>query len=205
MQLNDSINGLTNDMINDIIKTIKKEEIAIVVIDNTELSVPIQEAKRNDRESGEKPNNAVVIKAVDVENKTIDIFNPGFPELSKTYPLHIFIEAWNDSANYLVSISNQSYYTPHPHNLSGVKLEPELIELRDAIAENAHEVWAKTRKLEGWTYGPKRNDEKKIDPDMRPYQWLPESVKKDYRKMAISTIKLVKKLGWDLVKRKPEH
>jgi hypothetical protein len=101
-----------------------------------------------------------------------------------------------------VSISNQSNYEPHPLNLSDVKLEPELIELREAIAENAHEVWAKSRKKEGWTYGPRRDDEKKLHPDMLPYHLLPESEKEYDRQMAINTIKLVKKLGWELKKRK---
>jgi len=188
--------------INDIIKVIKKEEIAIAVIDNTELSQSLQEAKRNDRENGETPNHAVVIESVDLKKNTIDIFDPGYPELSKKYPIEVFQEAWNDSANFLVSISNQSNYEPEPQDLAGVRLEPELIELREAIAENAHEVWAKARKEEGWTYGPERNDEKKLHPDMLPYHLLPESEKKYDRQMAISTIKLVKKLGWDFVKRK---
>lgn len=188
--------------IKDIIKTINKEEIAIAVIDNTELSQSLQDARRNDRELGEKPNHAIVIKSVDFNENTIDIFDPGYPELSKTYPIEVFQEAWNDSANYLVSISNQSNYEPHPLNLSDVKLEPELIELREAIAENAHEVWAKSRKKEGWTYGPRRDDEKKLHPDMLPYHLLPESEKEYDRQMAINTIKLVKKLGWELKKRK---
>ena len=121
--------------------------------------------------------------------------------MSQTYPIELFKEAWNDSYNYLVTISNHASYEPHPQNLAGVELEPELIELREAIAENAHEVWAQTRKLEGWTYGPVRDDEKKLHPDMLPYHLLPESEKKYDRQMAISTIKLVKKLGWDFVKR----
>ena len=191
-----------NCSINDIIKTLNKEEIAIAVIDNTELNQTLQEAKRNDRESGETPNHAVVINAVDTKNNTIDIYNPGYPELSKTYPIEIFKEAWNDSVNYLVSISNQSNYEPHPLNLVDVELEPELVELREAIAENAHEVWAKTRKKEGWTYGPERNDERKLHPDMLPYHLLPESEKEYDRQMAISTIKLVKKLGWEFVKKR---
>ena len=75
-------------------------------------------------------------------------------------------------------------------------------ELREAIAENVHEVWARDRKFEGWTYGPNRDDEHKLHPDMMPYHLLPESEKNYDRQMAISTIKLVKKLGWDFVKRK---
>ena len=37
---------------------------------------------------------------------------------------------------------------------------------------------------------------------MLPYNLLPESEKEYDRLMAINTIKLVKKLGWDLKKRK---
>ena len=90
---------------------------------------------------------------------------------------------------------------PKPQDLSGIELEDELLELREAIAANAHEVWTQTRKLEGWTYGPNRDDENKLHPDLVPYYMLPESEKKYDRQMAISTIKLVKKLGWNIVKR----
>jgi hypothetical protein len=37
---------------------------------------------------------------------------------------------------------------------------------------------------------------------MVPYSKLPESEKTFDRDMAMNTIKLLKKLGWDLVKRK---
>lgn len=196
------INRRYDCTINDIIKIIRKEGIAIVVIDNTELRQTVHDAKKSDREFGVIPNHAVVVKSVDLEKNIIDIYDPSYPDSSQTYPLDLFKEAWNDSYNYLVSISNHASYDPHPLNLTEVKLEPELIELREAIAENAHEVWAQTRKLEGWKYGPKRDDEKKLHPDLVPYHLLPESEKKYDRQMAIATIKLVKKLGWDFVKRK---
>ena len=111
------------------------------------------------------------------------------------------MNAWDDSYNYLVSISNQNNYEPHPLDLDDVPIEPEFLELREAIAENAHEVWARQRKDEGWTFGPVRDDEKKRHPDMLPYDLLPESEKEYDRQMALNTIKLVKKLGWELKKR----
>ena len=188
--------------LDDISKALKAGKVAITVIDNTELGLSPLQARRQDLDSGYNPNHAIVIKSVDFKKKTIDICDPGISESLKTYPLDVFTEAWDDSCNYLVTICNHAQYDPQPQDLSDVELEDELIELREDIAENAHEVWAQARKLEGWTYGPKRDDKKKIDPDMRPYQLLPESVKKDYRRMAINTIKLVKKFGWDLVKRK---
>lgn len=188
--------------LDDISKALKAGKVAITVIDNAELDLLPLQARRQDLNSGFNPNHAIVIKSLDLKKKTIDILDPGVSDSFKTYPLEVFREAWNDSCNYLVTISNYAKYDPQPLDLSDIELEDELIELREAIANNSHEVWAQARKLEGWTYGPKRDDKKKIDPDMRPYQLLPESVKKDYRRMAINTIKLVKKFGWDLVKRK---
>jgi len=187
--------------IDDISEAIKARKVVISVIDNTELGMSPYEARRQDLDLGEHPNHAIVIKSLNRKEKTIEILEPGTSELSRTLPLDVFFEAWSDSANYLVIISNHTQYEPNPMDLSDVKLEPELIELREAIAENAHEVWAKERKLEGWTYGPQRDDEKKLHPDMLPYHSLPESEKEYDRQMAISTIKLVKKLGWDFVKR----
>jgi hypothetical protein len=86
-------------------------------------------------------------------------------------------------------------------DLSGIELEPELDELREAIAENAHEVWAFNRKKEGWSYGPRRDDALKQTPDMVPYSQLPESEKQYDREMAINTIKLLKKLGYEIIKK----
>ena len=77
-----------------------------------------------------------------------------------------------------------------------------MIELREAIAENAHDVWALNRMKEGWTYGEVRDDKNKRHPDLVPYNLLPESEKEYDREMAMNTIRLVRKLGWDLLKRK---
>ena len=188
--------------IDEIIRAVASGEMVIAAIDNTELSQSVEEARKNDLQNGKTPNHAVVIQSVDLETRTITILDPGHPALSHTYPLDTFQNAWDDSANYIVILSNQTNYDPHPLNLDDVPIEPELLELREAIAENAHEVWAKTRKDQGWSYGPERDDTKKLHPDMLPYNLLPESEKEYDRLMAINTIKLVKKLGWDLKKRK---
>lgn len=185
-----------------IIRAVKKGEIVIAAIDNTELSQSLEEAKKNDLLNGKSPNHAVIIQSVDLESKTITILDSGNTTLSQTYPIDIFQNAWNDSTNYIVILSNQSNYEPHPLDLDDVEIEPELLELREAIAENAHEVWAQTRKDQGWSYGKERDDSKKLHPDMLPYNLLPESEKEYDRLMAINTIKLVKKLGWELKKRK---
>lgn len=92
-------------------------------------------------------------------------------------------------------------YNPKPIELSDVVIAEDLTELREAIAENAHDIWAEARKNEGWTYGPNRDDEKKQTPCLVPYNELPEHEKEYDREMALQTIKLVYKLGYDLVKR----
>ena len=92
-------------------------------------------------------------------------------------------------------------YNPKPIDLSDVELTEDLNELREAIAENAHDVWAVERQAQGWTYGEQRDDNKKETPCMVPYSQLPDSEKKFDRDMAMNTLKLVKKLGYDLIKR----
>ena len=54
---------------------------------------------------------------------------------------------------------------------------------------------------EGWTYGPERDDSLKKHPDLIPYSELSEGEKQFDRETAMNTIKLVIKLGFDLVKR----
>lgn len=108
-----------------------------------------------------------------------------------------------DFMEYLVVVNttDRFVYEPSPIGLDDVTLSPDLTELREAIAENAHEIWAKARTDQGWTYGPERNDQKKQTPDMVPYCNLPESEKLYDREMAMQTLKLVKKLGFEIVRK----
>lgn len=92
-------------------------------------------------------------------------------------------------------------YIPRPIDTSDVNLTDELLELREAIAEHFHDVWASERVSEGWTYGEQRNNELKTHPCMVPYEDLPAPAKEYDRIMALDTIRLVKKLGFDIVKK----
>jgi hypothetical protein len=92
-------------------------------------------------------------------------------------------------------------YEPRPINLDDISLTDDLLELREAIAENAHDVWATARKKEGWTFGLECDDVNKKHPDLIPYSSLPDSEKEYDRSMALDTIKLVKKLGFEIVKK----
>lgn len=165
----------------------------IVVVDSDKLY-----PERPDEEDA--PNHAVVVLAVDEEQNIISLFEPEVCAAME-FALADFLKAWHESRNYLVRVLRSvDDYEPRPLNLEDVPLTDDLQELQEAIAENAHEVWAAARKAEGWTYGPVRNDALKQHPDMLPYSALPDSEKAYDRLMAVNTIKLVKKLGWKIVK-----
>ena len=189
--------------INDISKALKHGDVIIAVIDNTELNIKPKEAEKLDSQYGKLPNHSVIVQSVDVDNNSISLLNPGNTTEKQEIPLDVFFEAWNDSSNYLI-ISNRHHYKPHPINLSDVKLEKEIVELREAIAENAHEVWAKARRDEGWMYGPERDDSEMTDPNMLPYDLLPEKEKERFRQISMESIKFLKKLGWRFINEKPK-
>ena len=150
-----------------------------------------------------QPNHAVAISSISIKSDEITLFNPYTEEELTTYPLSSFLKAWGQSNHYLVVVNttDRFVYEPYPISLDDVQLDDDLTELQEAIAENAHEIWAKARTDQGWTYGPERNDQKKETPDMVPYCNLPESEKLYDREMAMQTLKLVKKLGFEIIKK----
>ncbi len=87
-------------------------------------------------------------------------------------------------------------YDPHPIDTSDVALPDSLAPLVEALAENVHDIWVRGRMDDGWTYGPVRDDAKKRHPCLVPYAKLPESEKAYDRDTAISTIKLICKMGY---------
>lgn len=91
-------------------------------------------------------------------------------------------------------------YIPTPLDTSDVVLPKELQELAETIAEQVHDVWSLNRIRDGWTYGPKRNDALKQTPCLVPYGQLPEEEKVYDRDTAFSTLKLICKLGFKIVK-----
>lgn len=91
-------------------------------------------------------------------------------------------------------------YKPSPVDTSNVILSDDLLRLTEKISENVHEVWAKGRIADGWTYGEIRDDNKRITPCLVPYDQLPESEKAFDRNTAMETIKLISALGYKIEK-----
>ena len=91
-------------------------------------------------------------------------------------------------------------YIPQPEQTNDIILSTELNDLVEAMAKNVHEVWAESRILQGWTYGPERNDVLKHHPCLIPYEELPETEKAYDRDTAVGTLKLICKLGFKITK-----
>ena len=189
--------------VDDIAQALNGNDCVIVAVDGGELSGDREIEMMEDIMTGKMPDHTVVVLSIDTMNNTVTLYDPDSLNAEDTYPLEQFNDAWDDSMNYLVTVSpdRKKTYTPKPIDLSDVELSDELNELREAIAENAHEIWAVERLAQGWSFGPERNDEKKENPCMVPYSQLPESEKVFDRNMAMDTIKLLKKLGYDIIKR----
>lgn len=91
-------------------------------------------------------------------------------------------------------------YNPNPINTSDIVLSDDLLDLCEALAENTHDVWAVGRIAQGWTYGEKRDDDKKTTPCLVPYSELLESEKEYDRNTAMETIKVMLKMGYKITK-----
>lgn len=176
----------------DILGALRADNDVIVAVDSDKL-YPGRE------DPDDAVNHAVVVLGVDKE--WVSLFDPSGKETNVRVSVKDFTRAWNESKNYMVRVlQSVEDYEPKPINLDDIELTDDLVELREAIAENAHEVWAAARKKEGWTYGKVRDDEHRKHPDLIPYSALPDSEKEYDRIMALNTIKLVRKLGFDIVK-----
>lgn len=90
-------------------------------------------------------------------------------------------------------------YNPKPIDTSDVELPDELLKLTELIAENVHDVWAAGRLAEGWTFGEKKDMDRKTTPLLVPYSELEESEKDYDRNTAFETLKLIVKLGYKIV------
>ena len=97
-------------------------------------------------------------------------------------------------------MTDKKRYMPQPVDTSMVELTKELLQLTEVMASNVHDIWARGRMAEGWTWGPKRDDARKEHPCLVPYSELPDSEKEYDRNTAIETMKLILSLGYRIEK-----
>ena len=182
-----------NSTIDDIKRVIKMDNDVVIGVDREKLYA-------EDIDLEDLTNHAVIVTHVDGD--AITIFDPYQEPYIARIPIPDFLSAWKESQYYMIQVlQSVDEYTPKPINVDKIPLDGDLEELQEAIAENAHDIWAEARMNEGWTYGKERDDTNKKHPDLVPYSALPDSEKEYDRIMAFNTIKLVRKLGFDIVKR----
>ena len=142
----------------------------------------------------------VVIKANQITDM-VELYVPKSNDI-QTFPIAAFVEAWEETGGICTTAfpPDEKTYNPKLIDLKHMDLPKGFEELREAIAENAHDMWALERQSEGWTFGPKRDDSKLETPDMIPYAQLPESEKQYDRLMAEDTLKLLMALGYKIEK-----
>ncbi len=88
-------------------------------------------------------------------------------------------------------------YIPEPIDTASVSIPPGLSNVMDDIARNTHDVWAKARMDEGWTWGAVYDAAQKKHPLLIPYGELPESEKEYDRNTSGQTVKALLKMGGD--------
>ena len=180
--------------LSDIRRALQRDNDVVVGVDREKLYT--EEIDLED-----STNHAVVVTHINKDSVTV--FDPYQEPYIYNIPIADFLNAWKESRNYMIQVLQSiEEYEPHPVKLADVIIDEDLDELQEAIAENAHEVWAEARIKEGWTYGKERDDVLKKHPDLIPYSALPDSEKEYDRLMALETIRLVKKLGFDIIRNK---
>ncbi|BES99791.1 ryanodine receptor [Nesidiocoris tenuis] len=89
-------------------------------------------------------------------------------------------------------------YKPAPLDLSAISLSPKMEELVDQLAENTHNLWAKERIQQGWTYGLNEDPDYCRSPHLVPYSKVDDLIKKANRDTASETVRTLLVYGYNL-------
>ena len=123
--------------IEDIVTALENNEKVIVAIDGGELLGDKTAEIKEDLLVGQIPDHTVVVLSVNDSDKTITIYDPNSVNPEDTYPIKMFEDAWNDSKNYLVTITYNCMkpYNPKPiaikvANSENADISPELINIK---------------------------------------------------------------------------
>ena len=89
-------------------------------------------------------------------------------------------------------------YKPAPLDLSAIELSQKMEELVDLLSENTHNLWAKERIGQGWTYGLNEDPDCKRSPHLLPYLYVDEAIKVANRNTASETVRTLLVYGYVL-------
>lgn len=113
-----------------------------------------------------------------------------------------------DSAEQAVKAAKVKFGTLDEFASGRAELNPAAVV--DAIAVNAHEVWAKQRMDAGWTYGEVRDNDAKKHPMLIPYSEVPEKEKekeydKDYGRHVVSSLQTLSRRHYTIAEKDAYH
>uniref|UniRef100_A0A8C7UTV2 Skeletal muscle ryanodine receptor n=1 Tax=Oncorhynchus mykiss TaxID=8022 RepID=A0A8C7UTV2_ONCMY len=91
-----------------------------------------------------------------------------------------------------------SGYKPAPLDLNHVKLTPNQTNLVERLAENGHNVWARDRVHQGWTYSIVQDIMNKRNPRLVPYNLLDEKTKKTNRDTVCAAVRTLIGYGYNI-------
>uniref|UniRef100_A0A0R3WJP3 B30.2/SPRY domain-containing protein n=1 Tax=Hydatigena taeniaeformis TaxID=6205 RepID=A0A0R3WJP3_HYDTA len=94
------------------------------------------------------------------------------------------------------SYTQSNGYKPQPLDLSAIRLSSRLETLVDELAENTHNIWAKDRIHQGWTYGSTEDNTQKRSPHLVPYSEVNATIKKMNRESATDAVKTLLAYGY---------
>lgn len=140
------------------------------------------------------------IVPLDVRGEVLHYYDPA-KDGDTDIPFSRFSAAWNASRRYLVTVSmGRLLYRPHPVRTDDETLDGAIMEITETLAENVHDIWAKHIADEGWRHGDILDAGRKTHPYFVPYSDLPEDEKTLCREAALGTLRLVKKLGYEMLR-----
>ncbi|XP_039594621.1 ryanodine receptor 2 isoform X2 [Polypterus senegalus] len=96
-------------------------------------------------------------------------------------------------------------YKPAPMDLSHIKLTSTQEAMVDKLAENAHNVWARDRIRQGWTYGIQQDIKNKRNPRLVPYALLDERTKKSNKDSLREAVRTLLGYGYNLEAPDQDH
>uniref|UniRef100_A0AAZ1Y3U1 Ryanodine receptor 2 n=1 Tax=Oreochromis aureus TaxID=47969 RepID=A0AAZ1Y3U1_OREAU len=98
-----------------------------------------------------------------------------------------------------------SGYKPAPLDLSHIKLTSTQEAMVDKLAENAHNVWARDRIRQGWTYGIQQDVKNRRNPRLVPYTLLDERTKKSNKDSLREAVRTLLGYGYNLEAPDQDH
>ncbi|MEJ1284490.1 hypothetical protein NN561_015475 [Cricetulus griseus] len=98
-----------------------------------------------------------------------------------------------------------SGYKPAPMDLSFIKLTPSQEAMVDKLAENAHNVWARDRIRQGWTYGIQQDVKNRRNPRLVPYTLLDDRTKKSNKDSLREAVRTLLGYGYHLEAPDQDH